>query len=237
MMDQASAFSFSTIDVLRAADRESVLAIIVGTKGPSYRPVGAVMRFFADGTSIGTLSSGCIEADLALQAHNALSTERPKLVRYGQGSPFMDIKLPCGGGLDIFLLPRPCEATLGALVRRLENRRGAALCVDLKCGALSLSEADQTHRTESGFAVYYAPDPRFIVFGKGPEAAMFTALAETLGFPNVLLSPDCETLEMAGPAAGRRLHLPRPALPEAVSMTGRALCYFFSMTTIGSLRS
>lgn len=215
-MDQASAFSFSTVDVLRAAERESVLALIVGTQGPSYRPVGAVMRFFADRTSIGTLSSGCIEADLALQAHDTLRSGRARLVRYGQGSPYMDIKLPCGGGLEIFLLPRPCEATLGAIVERLDSRMGVSLFVDLISGALSLSGTEQPHRTESSFAVYYGPEPKFIVFGKGPEAAMFTALTETLGFPNVLLSPDLETLEMAGQAEDRRLYLPQPSLPETV---------------------
>ena len=83
----------------------AVIAVITGVDGPSYRDVGSLMCFLADGTSSGSLTNGCIEADLALHAQTALMCGRPVRLRYGRGSPFFDIRLPCGGGLDVALFP------------------------------------------------------------------------------------------------------------------------------------
>ncbi len=48
------------------------LALITGTEGPSYRRVGAMMAVCEDGQCHGSLSSGCIEADIAFRARAAL---------------------------------------------------------------------------------------------------------------------------------------------------------------------
>jgi xanthine/CO dehydrogenase XdhC/CoxF family maturation factor len=53
----------------------------------------------------------------------ALAGGAPVALRYGRGSPFGDIQLPCGGGLDILLVPRPDPAVMAAL---LDRRAGAA---------------------------------------------------------------------------------------------------------------
>ena len=86
------------IHALLDAPGGGVLAIIAGIEGPSCRPMGAMMAVLADGTRRGTLLSGCIEADIALHAAQALSAGTPRLIRYGKGSPYVDIELPCGGG-------------------------------------------------------------------------------------------------------------------------------------------
>lgn len=216
MLEQDTILSFSTVDVLRSGSVEGVLAMIVAVDGPSYRPLGAVMRFFADGTSVGTLSSGCIEADLALHASEALESAKACTVRYGRGSPYMDIQLPCGGGLEVILLPRPCEKTLSKAVMLLEARKAVSLGVDITSGALSISVGKQIRRTENEFYIHYMPEPKFIVLGKGPEAATFAALTETLGYPNILLSPDGDTLGMGGDAPDRRIHLSKPELPSGM---------------------
>ena len=101
----AQGLNADPIDAVLADQSDAALAVIVGVEGPSYRPLGAVMAVFDDKRRVGTLSSGCIEKDIALHAQEALEAGRPRKVRYGRGSPFIDIKLPCGGGLDILLLP------------------------------------------------------------------------------------------------------------------------------------
>ncbi|MFD2813753.1 XdhC family protein [Paracoccus aerius] len=50
---------------------DAVLAIITGITGPSYRPLGAMMAFCGD-RQVGSLSSGCIEKDLASHAAHCL---------------------------------------------------------------------------------------------------------------------------------------------------------------------
>ncbi len=199
---------------LLADDGPAVLAMIVGVEGPSYRPVGAAMCIFADGRRAGSLSSGCVEADIALHALEALEAGRPRQVRYGRGSPFIDIQLPCGGGLDILLVPNPDRAVLERLVRDRRERRLCVLEIETESGAMQCLSEGETGREDGLFRVRYMPDIRFLVFGKGPEASTFAALVQSAGYPNLLLSPDRETLEEAAALGCGTRHLVRQRMPE-----------------------
>ncbi len=207
---------------------DGVLAFITGVEGPSYRPVGAVMAVDAGGHRTGTLSSGCVENDIALHALEALEAGRPRVIRYGRGSPFMDIQLPCGGGLEIALVPRPDRVVLHAVNDARAARRAVTLAVDLAGGALSLSPDGETGREGDLFRVRFLPEIRFLVFGKGPEASTFAALVQAAGYPSVLLSPDDETLEAARAAGAGTQHLTVPGWPEGLAVDDRtAIVLFF----------
>lgn len=170
----------SDIPLAWAADsRQVALAIIVGVEGPSYRPLGCAMAIDAQGRSRGSLSSGCLERDVIERARAAIASGRIERLRYGAGSPFFDIALPCGGGLDILIVPDPDRAVL----------RDAAVQLALrKTVLLDLNEVALTIR----------PQVRFLVFGKGPEASCFSTLVRQAGYPVQLCSPDDETLATAG---------------------------------------
>ncbi len=201
---------------LADADVPGVMAVITGVEGPSYRPLGAVMALFADDRHVGTLSSGCVEADLALHAANALADGNPATVRYGRGSPFIDIQLPCGGGLEILLVPQPDKSVLGQVCETLRARKACALAIDVPSGALGFESGTETGRSGDTFRIFLEPELNFLVFGKGPEASTFAALAQSAGYPNLLLSPDEETLE-AGRAAGcDTRHMVRKGMPDGV---------------------
>lgn len=101
---------------------DGVIAIITYVDGPSYRPIGAYMAIFENGHKVGTLSSGCIESDLVMQSKSVLQSGSPLQIRYGRGSPFLDLHLPCGGGLEILLVPRPDRAILAELNYKSEHR-------------------------------------------------------------------------------------------------------------------
>jgi xanthine dehydrogenase accessory factor len=202
------------IDALLGHDGAGVLAVITGVEGPSYRPVGAMMALFADGERTGTLSSGCIEADLAIHAEQALSEGRPISVRYGQGSPFMDIQLPCGGGLDILLVPRPDAGVLGQILDLRARREPLTLAIETETGAITL-EPDGTSGWDGNiFRLRETPAIRFLVFGKGPEAATFASLVQGAGYPNLLLSPDPETLEEGANAGCETRSVSRALYPD-----------------------
>ena len=212
---------------LLAAGTEGVLALIIGVEGPSYRPVGAMMAIDATGRRTGTLSSGCVENDIALHALEALAAGGPRVIRYGRGSPFMDIQLPCGGGLEIALIPRPDRAVLTALLEARAARRPATLSVDLADGSLAMLPEGETGRAGDRFRVRILPEIRFLVFGKGPEASTFAALAEAAGYPSLLLSPDAETLEAGRAAGAATRHLTAPGWPEGLGADDRTAVVLF----------
>lgn len=202
--------AFSNIDVFQHFEVPSVLAVMIRTQGASYRPIGAAMRFFADDTSIGTLSSGCIEADIKRNAQEVLQSAKCKVLRYGNGSPFLDIQLPCGGALEIALIPNPDAAVLMQITQTLQGRKPVTLGLDVKSGNLFISDRVETGSHDECFHFRYTPESRFIVFGKGPEAAMFASLVQTLGYSNLLLSPDRATLQMADGPCETRLQIQTP---------------------------
>src|SRR5215510_371743 len=51
----------------------------------------------------GSIPGGCLEQALTEEALIAMSEGTNRTLRYGTGSPYLDVRLPCGGGLDIYL--------------------------------------------------------------------------------------------------------------------------------------
>jgi len=172
------------------ADGGFALAVITGIEGASYRPLGAAMLVDAAGNSQGSLSSGCLERDVVLRAREAIRADRPCNLRYGRGSPFIDIALPCGGGLDIRILPNPDRGLLTATAGRLAARQPARVVLRAD-GRLAGPQAE-------GMALLIQPCLRFLVLGKGAEAACFAALAARAGYAVEFYAPDAETRRSAG---------------------------------------
>ncbi|NKC51963.1 XdhC family protein [Ochrobactrum cytisi] len=99
-----------------------VIALLTATIGPAYRNPGAAMVIAPDDRWVGALTSGCVEADVALHARDVRMTGRPKRLRYGADSPYFDIRLPCGGAIEIMLFPLRDRTVLERLAERRRSR-------------------------------------------------------------------------------------------------------------------
>ncbi|WP_374303490.1 XdhC family protein [Paracoccus sp. (in: a-proteobacteria)] len=203
---------------------DAVLAVITGIQGPSYRPLGEMMAFCGD-RQVGTLSSGCIETDLARHARHAL-LGGPLRLRYGEGSPWFDLQLPCGGGLEISLIPRPCPRLLSEIATARASRQHVALHISDTL-ALSRCEAGPTGPVPGGFRIGIKPPLRFLVFGQGPEAVVFTRLVQAAGYPLLLSTPDRATMAQVAESGcpARLLHW--PALPTDLEIDDRTAVILF----------
>ncbi|WP_246020827.1 XdhC family protein [Paracoccus subflavus] len=167
----------------------TVMAVLTATHGPAYRNPGAAMAIGPDSSLAGALSSGCIEADLALQAQQVRAEGRPLHLRYGQGSPFIDLRLPCGGAIEVMLFALRDFDVLTALSRARAARRQASLHM-FPSGRLALDGS-------GGFALTFKAPLRFAIFGAGAEATVFADLARSLGYDHVLISHEDQSLEVA----------------------------------------
>jgi len=104
---------------LEAARADYVLATVVAVQGPSYRKPGALMLLTSDGRRAGTVSGGCLEAEVASRAW-WLTNNGPTVQRYSTADD--DGERPYGsgcGGVVFLLLER--RVTAGPLLRALEN--------------------------------------------------------------------------------------------------------------------
>lgn len=168
-----------------AAGRACALTVVTDLSGGSMREIGSLAAVSESGVMAGYVSNGCIDADLARQALSALAEGRPRALRYGAGSPFVDLQLPCGGSVDVMIVPRPDPAVLQAARTALEARRAVCLGVDETQG-LTLAEAP------GPFAFRYTPALRLIVAGKGPTLAAMVRHARASEIPVAFASPVVE---------------------------------------------
>ena len=91
---------------LRQLGQKCALATIVQVRGsiPSYESAKLLVR--EDGSMIGTIGGGCVEAEVWNAAREVIETEKPRHLTFnlGQDAAY-DNGLICGGQLDVFVEP------------------------------------------------------------------------------------------------------------------------------------
>src|SRR6266849_10637316 len=91
---------------LRNLGQKCALATIVEVRGsiPSYESAKLLVR--EDGSMLGTIGGGCVEAEVWNAAREVLETERPRNMNFslGQDAAY-DNGLICGGQLNVFVEP------------------------------------------------------------------------------------------------------------------------------------
>lgn len=109
----------------------AVLATVVHVKGSAYRRPGARMLVLADGRRVGTISGGCLEADVARKAAWWTSAGEPSLRRFdgtSEGAAW-DFGLGCNGVISVLLerVASPEVAGFLAFLDGLRSRRGTGV--------------------------------------------------------------------------------------------------------------
>lgn len=180
------------LDFVVARGREGtacVLVTLVGIEGGSSRSIGTQMAVAADGRRIGSFSGGCIEDAIATEAIEALHDGWGRVVRYGVGSPYIDIRLPCGGGIDLLFTPAPAIDAITSAVDALANRNAVALRLDSDsvsyCGA-----ADPASWDGQAITIAIQPQLKVNAFGQGDDLTAFARLASHFGALVHAFTPD-----------------------------------------------
>jgi xanthine dehydrogenase accessory factor len=159
------------------------LATLVEIRGGAAKPLGSHMAVAADGRFCGYVSGGCVEAAVASEALAAMAEGQDRMVMFGDGSPFFDIALPCGGGITIAIhLLRSVEAVRDVNDRH-DGREQAALryCPVQQ----SLEIAAPTSRSQwldGDFLSVLRPRTRVAISGQTLEAEAVANLAEASGY-------------------------------------------------------
>jgi xanthine dehydrogenase accessory factor len=90
----------------RSRGERIAVATVVATRKSAPRPVGSKLAVSETGAMCGSVSGGCVENDVAVQAQEVLATGEPRLLTYGiTEDQALGIGLPCGGEIDVLLEP------------------------------------------------------------------------------------------------------------------------------------
>lgn len=198
-----------------AASQCFAIATLVETSGPAPREIGAQMLITQD-EHWGYLSGGCIEADVARHGREAMASGEPRLLRYGEGSPWIDIQLACGTGISV--LVEPVGRDDPALAALLQGYAARAPVLWTSNGTIRQALApDAGHAPWDGarYAKLFEPMLRLVLIGEDATALASAALACQLGLEVILITPNGPELP---PFAGIAYH--RTAAAAALDAIG-----------------
>jgi xanthine dehydrogenase accessory factor len=97
---------YEQIVALRRQGRRGAVATIVNVRGsiPSFQT--AKMLVQDDGSILGTIGGGCVEADVWQAAREVMESEKPRTLKFDLNQdPRYDTGLVCGGSLEVFIEP------------------------------------------------------------------------------------------------------------------------------------
>lgn len=167
----------------RETDRPWALATLVQTVGSTYRKPGARMLITSDGATIGVLSGGCLEEEIAriglgvLESGNSIFFEYDTQKLYG-----------CAGKLGIFIEKiEPAGAEGNFLTQMAEKLHARQLCrtrtIFTDNGHSEILPDNALIAESRDVFIQTVPLPtRLLLFGNGPEIAPISLFANGLGW-------------------------------------------------------
>ena len=111
---------------------EIALATVVRVQRSAPRPPGARLVVTRSGRMAGSVSGGCVEADVVERAMQTLDSGRPAVANYGIADELgFQVGLSCGGSIDVLIEPFVQTAEWDALTRAVVGQQSAVFAVGL----------------------------------------------------------------------------------------------------------
>ncbi|MBA4182513.1 MAG: XdhC family protein [Acidobacteria bacterium] len=139
------------------ANISAILATVVDVRGSSYRLPGAKMLILEKGETFGTVSGGCLEADVLERAKKVLQTGRPSLFTYdttNDENSVFSLNMGCRGVIRILLEPINNESVLMKTLQTANEQR-------TKQVVGTLISADSNFDIQIGGRLFYSDVEQF----------------------------------------------------------------------------
>lgn len=185
------------------AGKGAVLATVIETWGSAPRRTGSQLAINGLGEISGSVSGGCVEGAVIVEAIEALRDGDARELEFGvsDGDAFA-VGLACGGTIRILIEPIGAvlpEPMLAQLVAARAARQPIAYVVDLSANTRALHRdghaprfrADRSGFDENSrrFIAIHNPPLRLFVVGAVHIAQNLLPMAERAGYDPVLLDP------------------------------------------------
>jgi xanthine dehydrogenase accessory factor len=188
-------------EVVRRCDLGEPVALctVVAARGSTPQAAGARMLLLPDGTTVGTLGGGCVEAEVRQQALKLLLGGESKLLTFKLDHDYgWDDGLICGGTMDIFVQTMSDRASANGYRVALDQ---------LSAGGNATIELPYEVAGESKkYLETIEPPPKLLIVGAGHVGQALAAIASPLGFAVSVLDDRADVASAKRfPLAERRL--------------------------------
>jgi xanthine dehydrogenase accessory factor len=186
------------------AGKGAVLATVVQTWGSAPRPVGSQLVVSRDGEIEGSVSGGCVEGAVVVEAQEALAEGESRLLRYGvSDDTAFSVGLACGGTIRVLVEPvgvQIAEDLLARLVEKRAAREPVAYLVNTESWDRHLADPhafpDKFRADRSGFEpdektfmAIHNPPLRMVIVGAVHIAQALVPMARLAGYDPVIVDP------------------------------------------------
>ncbi len=184
--------------------RRIALALVIETWGSAPVPVGGMMAIAADDAFAGSVSGGCIEADVIAAARDVMESGEPQTLAFGiEDETAWRAGLACGGTIRILVFPlspdlgrplfdriRTARESRRPIVVRWPLEGGAvttfddaAVCDENLSASIRLGQSRSIGEGgEAYFLQAFLPPPRVIIFGATHIAQHLARLCSEIGY-------------------------------------------------------
>lgn len=174
-----------------AAGHGVAIATVIETWGSAPRRVGSHLVVRDDGLFEGSVSGGCVEGDVIVEAADLIRAGGARRLDYGVAdATAWEVGLACGGRIAVFVQAVTAARFPPALLDRLAAARAdgeaVTLATDLDDG--TTVEADGVGGA-GGFVHAYAPPLRLAVIGAVHIAQTLVPIARLLGYAPLVIDP------------------------------------------------
>jgi len=182
----------------------AAVATVIRTWGSAPRPVGSQLAVSGEGDIIGSVSGGCVEGAVIIEALNTLKTGRNVILEYGvSDEDAFAVGLACGGNIQILVEPVGfglSETIVAELVCRCQRKESVAYSIDIKSGVnkvitLDIADGKKNVGTHTSgfygveFLVIYEKPLRMAVIGGVHIAQPLVSIARMSGFAVMVIDP------------------------------------------------
>lgn len=181
----------------------AALATVVETWGSAPRRVGAQLAIGGDGRIEGSVSGGCVEGAVIVEALEAIEEGDARLLEFGvSDEDAFAVGLACGGTIRVLVEPIGSvltEQMLSDLVQARSTREAVTYVVNMDTGHRELRRGaypermrmDRSGFEEDGqtFVAVHNPPLRLIVVGAVHIAQALVPMARIAGYDPVIIDP------------------------------------------------
>jgi len=177
-----------------AAGHRFALVTVARTWGSAPRPAGSWMALREDGAVQGSVSGGCLEADLIERMlGSGFASSEPFMRAYGvTQDEARRYGLPCGGSMELVIEPRPDLAALDALAARVANgelvRRSVTLGEPRNRIAPGAA-GDRVQWNGRTLTTVHGPAWRLLIVGAGQISSYLAPMAQALDYRVFVCDP------------------------------------------------
>ncbi len=214
--------------ILKSIDQFSdqhnyVVAIVINTKGSTYRKTGAMMLINQELDYWGLLSGGCLEGDIVIHANEVFSQQKDQIIEYNmrdEADMLWGMGLGCDGEVSILLKYLPANLKhheFFNILKRVDCGNGYRLLIDLtnnyQFEFIAASDLERPALgSDNSLSIPMDAPHHLLICGGSPDVPPVTAIAHQIGWKTTVIDHRKNNSERSKfPLADHVQHIKRSA--------------------------